>query len=200
MYNSRVDRVFNLEASQQLAYGNSPFGNACLTARNIVRASMGTRFIQINFGGWDHHGNIYAQLPPMAAQLDAGLARLLDDLRADGLLDETLIVAMGEFGRTVGRLNGNRGRDHYPQQTVVFAGARIRGGRAIGSTDDLGAATVEPGWSRNRDIRAEDIEATIYTALGIDWTTLLQDKRFGRGYEYVPQADEVYGPVAELWG
>lgn len=200
MYNSDVDRIFNLDADDKVRYGNSGFGNACVTARNLLRADMGTRFIQISFGSWDHHANLYAQLMPMAAQFDAGLGALLADLKTDGLLDQTLIVAQGEFGRTVGALNRNSGRDHYQQQAVLFAGARIRGGRAIGATDPVGARTIEPEWSRERDVRAEDIEATIYSALGIDWTTLRQDARFGRGYEYVPQASQdLYGPLNELW-
>jgi uncharacterized protein (DUF1501 family) len=125
----------------------------------------------------------------------------MNDLQMDGLLDQTLIVAQGEFGRTVGGLNGNSGRDHYQQQAALFAGAGIRGGRAIGATDTIGARTVDPGWSRNRDVRVEDVEATIYSALGIDWTTLRADKRFGRGYEYVPSSSQdLYGPIDELWG
>ena len=201
MYNSAVDRIFSLRDDERSQYGTSAFGDACLTARNLLRANLGTRFIQINFGSWDHHGNIYTQLPAMAAPFDAGFGRLIVDLKADGLLDETLIVAQGEFGRTVGSLNGNQGRDHYAQQTALFAGARIRGGRALGATDDLGAATIDPGWVRDRDVKAEDIEATIYSALGIDWTTLRRDNRFGRGYEYVPSADQdLFGPVHELWG
>ena len=201
MYNSDVDRIFNLVADDKVRYGNTNFGNACATARNLLRADMGTRFIQITLGSWDYHQNLYAQLTPMAAQFDAGLAALLSDLRTDGLLDQTLIVAQGEFGRTVGNLNGNAGRDHFQQQAMLFAGAGIRGGRAIGSTDDLGATTVDPGWSRQRDVRPEDVEATIYSALGIDWTTLRQDSRFGRGYEYVPSASQdLYGPLNELWG
>jgi uncharacterized protein (DUF1501 family) len=124
------------------------------------------------------------------------------DLRNDGLLDQTLILAMGEFGRTVGPLNGQNGRDHYLQQSVLFAGGGIQGGRAIGATDDRGAATVDPGWSRDRDIKNEDIEATIYSALGIDWTTVRYDDPFKRGFEYVPSAStqDLYGPIHELWG
>jgi hypothetical protein len=201
MYNSDVDRIFNIASDDKLRYGNSNFGSACVTARNLLRADMGARFIQITFGSWDHHSNVYGQLVPMAAQFDAGLGALIGDLQSDGLLDRTLIVAQGEFGRTVGALNGNSGRDHYQQQAALFAGAGIRGGRAIGTTDELGARTVEPGWSRDRDVRPEDIEATIYSALGIDWTTLRADKRFGRGYEYVPSSGEdLYGPINELWG
>jgi hypothetical protein len=200
MYNSDVDRIFNLAGDDKLRYGNSNFGSACVTARNLLRADMGTRFIQITFGSWDHHANIYTQLPTMATQFDAGVAALLADLKTDGLLDSTLIVAQGEFGRTVGNLNGNQGRDHGQQQAMMFAGAGIRGGRAIGATDAVGARTADPQWSRGRDVRPEDVEATIYSALGIDWTTLRADKRFGRGYEYVPSASQdLWGPINELW-
>ena len=200
MYNSAVVRIANSAEDERLRYGNSPFGNACVTARNLLRANMGTRFIQITYGSWDHHQNLYAQLTTMAGIFDAGLSRLIADLKSDGLLDETLIVAQGEFGRTVGSLNGNQGRDHYSPQAVLFAGAKTRGGRAVGSSDSSGRFTADPGWSRDRDVRAEDIEATIYSALGIDWTTLRKDNRFGRGFEYVPMADQdLYGPVHELW-
>jgi len=136
----------------------------------------------------------------MAGQFDKAVGALLTDLQSDGLLNDTLIVAQGEFGRTVGPLNRNNGRDHYLQQSALFAGGGVRGGRALGETDELGSQTVETGWHRDRDVRPEDIEATIYSALGIDWTTLRRDPRFGRGYEYVPSADQdLYGPVHELW-
>jgi uncharacterized protein (DUF1501 family) len=106
----------------------------------------------------------------------------------------------GEFGRTVGPLTGAKGRDHYPQQFVVFAGAGIHGGRAIGSTDATGSATVDPGWSRARDVKPEDVEATIYSAMGIDWTTVRHDDPLGRGFYYVPNSDQdIYGPINELW-
>ena len=201
MYNGAVDRIFTLGEDEKARYGASAFGNACLTARNLLRANMGTRFIQITFPGWDHHANIYTQLAGMLPQFDNGLGRLMTDLKADGLLDQTLIVAQGEFGRTVGPVNGNRGRDHFGQQAVFVAGARTRGGRAIGISDLNGRGTLETGWRRDREIRAEDIEATMYSALGIDWTTLRKDNRFGRGFEYVPGAEQdLYGPVHELWG
>jgi uncharacterized protein DUF1501 len=201
MYNSDVDRIFNITSTDRARYGNTGFGNACATAHNLLKADMGTRFIQITLGSWDYHSNLYTQLVPMAAQFDNGLGALIADLQNDSLFDQTLIVAQGEFGRTVGGLNGNSGRDHYQQQAMMFAGAGIHGGRAIGATDDIGARTIDPGWSRQRDIRPEDVEATIYSALGIDWTTLLADKRFGRGYYYVPSSDQdLYGPIDELWG
>ncbi len=203
MYNSNVDRIFQLPRGDQQRYGNSSFGSACLTARNLLNANLGTRFIQITFGSWDHHTGLYQKLVPMATDFDNGVGALIADLKASGLFDQTLIVAQGEFGRTVGPLNGGQGRDHYPQQSVLFAGGGTRGGRAIGVTDEVGAQSIEYGWSRGRDARPEDVEATIYSALGIDWTKLLKDNRFGRGYEYVPlasSAEDFYGPINELWG
>jgi uncharacterized protein (DUF1501 family) len=203
MYNPGVDKIFTFDQTQRNLYGNTSFGNACVTARNLLRAKMGTRFIQITVGGWDNHVGIYnaSGLPAAMKPFDTGLAALIADLRSDGLLDETLIVAMGEFGRTVGPLNTSSGRDHYLQQAVLVAGAHIRGQRAIGATDKTASATVDPGWSRNRDIRPEDIAATIYSALGIDWTTVRRDDPFNRGFEYIPFAasQDLYGPVNELW-
>lgn len=203
MYNPAVDRIFTFDQNERNRYGNTGFGSACITARNLLRARMGVRFIQITIGGWDQHANIYqpnAQLQALSRQFDNGLATLIGDLQQDGLLDRTLIVAMGEFGRTVGPLNASAGRDHHLQQTALFAGAKVTGRRVIGSTDEVGRATADPGWSRDRDIRAEDIEATIYSALGIDWTTIRRDDPLGRGFEYVPFAStDLYGPVHELW-
>ncbi len=203
MYNNAVTQVFNFDQTTRNAYGNSSFGNACITARNLLRSNLGTRFIQISFGSWDHHVNIYApnsNLQSMARQFDSGLGTLIADLKADGTLDQTLIVAMGEFGRTVGPLNLNGGRDHHLQQTAFFAGAKVRGMRAIGATDSTGASIKDPGWSRGREVKAEDIEATIYSALGIDWTTVRRDDPFKRGFEYVPFSDQdLYGPINELW-
>jgi hypothetical protein len=204
MYNDGVDRIFTFNQDERNRYGNTGFGNACITARNLLRSRMGTRFIQISIGSWDHHVNIYqpnANLAALSRQFDNGLGALIADLRNDGLLDETLIVAMGEFGRTVGQPNAGAGRDHFLQQSALFAGAGIRGKRAIGRTDNEGRNTVEPGWGRDRDIRAEDIEATIYSALGIDYTTIRRDDPLRRGFEYVPFADrDLYGPVKEIWG
>jgi hypothetical protein len=203
MYNPDVARVFTFDAETRARYGTTGFGNACIAARNVLRANLGTRFIQITIGGWDHHQNIYqpnANLQARTREFDNGLSALIADLKEGGVLDETLIVAMGEFGRTIGALNNQAGRDHFLQQSVLVAGAKVRGGRAIGKTDEQGRATVEPGWSHDREIRAEDIEATIYSALGIDWMKIRRDDPFGRGFEYVPQTDTVkYAPIDELW-
>lgn len=204
MYNPTINSIFTFDQTEKNRYGNTGFGNACIAARNMLAADVGTRFVQISIGSWDHHQQIYqtnSNLNSMAKQFDMGLGTLIADLKASGQLDNTLIVAMGEFGRTVGPLNNQNGRDHYLQQAALIAGGGTRGGRAVGQTDSIGAYTTDPGWSRARDIRPEDIEATIYSALGIDWTTVRHDDPLGRGFEYVPfaQSEDLYGPVDELW-
>lgn len=209
MYDTEVDSVFKFSTADQQRYGSSGFGNSCVTARNLVKSNLGTRYIQINIGGWDNHTNIYAKpggIYGPAGQFDKGLANLLSDLAAlpgtqgGSLLDETLVVAMGEFGRTVGSLTVNAGRDHFFQQFCVMAGGGVQGGKVIGSTTATGGGTLEPGWSQNRSIVNEDIAATIYSALGIDYTTSRKDDPFGRGFEYVPFASEgAWYPVMEVF-
>jgi hypothetical protein len=98
-------------------------------------------------------------------------------------------------------LNSGQGRDHYFNHFAVFAGGGVVGGRIIGSTTDDGGAVLDPGWSRNRPVANEDIAATIYSALGIDYTKKRYDDPFGRGFEYVPfAADGAWYPVIELFG
>jgi uncharacterized protein (DUF1501 family) len=202
MYNSSVQQAFSYTTAERARYGTTGFGDACLVANKVLLANLGTRFVQITLGGWDHHDDIYAatNLPARTADLDKGLSALLDDLKSNGLLGETLLLVAGEFGRTVGRLSPDGGRDHHMQQFALLAGAGVKGGKVIGSTDPTGAFTVEAGWSRQRDVRPEDLEATIYSAMGINWTTVRYDDPFGRGYYYVPEShQDIYGPVNELW-
>jgi hypothetical protein len=202
MYNATVTKAFTYTTASSATYGNTSFGNACLLATQVLAADQGTRYIEITLGGWDMHVNIYAQnqLPTLAQTLDNGLSQLISDLKAQGLYDETLIVMAGEFGRTVGKLTGAAGRDHLPQQFAFFAGAGVTGGKIIGSTDSTGANTVDFGWSRQRIIKPEDIESTIYSAMNINWTTVRYDDPLGRGFYYVPSSDtNVYGPINELW-
>lgn len=203
MYNSAVDSIFAFDQTEKNRYGNNGFGNACIAARRMLKSNSGARFIQITQGDWDHHENIYVANSghwAAAKQFDSGVGTLIADLKADGLLDQTLIVAMGEFGRVPGNLNNGGGRDHYAQQAILMAGGGVKGGTVLGSTDRVGNATVDPGWSRGRDIRPEDVEATIYSALGIDYTKNLADPS-GRGFQYVPFSEfDQYGPMNELWG
>lgn len=204
MYNPDVDRIFTFDQNERNRYGNTGFGNACIAARNMLRAHAGVRFIQINQGDWDNHEDIYkagAGHMVVMPQFDKGLGTLIEDLRNDGLLDETLIVCYGEFGRVPGNINTGKGRDHHVQQAALFAGGGVKGGRVIGATNTLGDTIADPGWSRKREMRPEDMEATIYSALGIDYTIVRRDDPIGRGFEYVPFSDrDLYGPINELWG
>ncbi len=207
MYNPSVQQAFAFVTSDSMRYGASSFGNACLVAKQVLVANQGTRFIQITLPNWDMHNDIYGQQDPkgnnlfnLCPQLDNGVGALMTDLAASGLLSSTLIVIAGEFGRTVGPVTPTGGRDHLNQQSVIFAGGGVRGGKVIGATNATGSDTTDFGWSRKRYIKPEDIEATIYSALGINWTTVRCDDPFNRGFEYVPFSDQnLYGPIDELW-
>jgi hypothetical protein len=206
-----ANKTFSFTNVEHTQYGATPFGDSLIVARNLVAANRGTRFVQTTFGGWDHHSNIYAKtgssLFTQMKTFDPAFGALLTDLSTmpgqsagKTLLDETLVVVLGEFGRTTGNLNGQGGRDHFLRMSVVFAGGGIRGGQVIGSTDALGANAKEFGWSGNRDVRPEDVTSTIYSALGIDYTTVRHDDPLNRGFEYVPFAkDGTYGAVNELF-
>jgi hypothetical protein len=209
MFNPAVDTAFRFNTADSARYGNgttgNAFGNACLVAKQVLAANQGTRFIQINMGNWDMHNDIYGtagginNIFSLGNVLDNGVATLLNDLESAGLLKETLVVLVGEFGRTVGALSGSGGRDHYLQHFAVFAGGGVKGGRTIGTTNATGAQVENFGWKHDRYPRPEDIEATVYSALGIDWTKQLATP-YGRTFEYVPEARHgLYAPIDELW-
>jgi len=207
-----INNLFSFTTDDHTKYGASDFGDSLIVARNLVAARKGTRFVQATFGGWDHHSDIYdktaaSSLYTQSAIFDPAFGALLTDLAAmpgsvsgKTMLDETLVVVVAEFGRTTGALNNQGGRDHFLRMSTVWAGAGIRGGRAIGVTDDVANTVVDFGWSGNRDIRPEDVTSTIYSALGIDYTIERHDDPLNRGFEYVPLAkDGVYKPIEELW-
>src|SRR5215471_732312 len=207
MYQQSIIQIFQFTNEDNLRYGNSNFGRACIVARNAVQAKQGTVFININHGGWDMHLNMFnrAYQPNMyqnCADLDNGIYNLAMDLKSTGDLAQTLIVMMGEFGRTPGDLNPRGGRDHHKDaMAVAMLGGGVAGGRVIGATDSVGTTIIDPGWSQNREIRMEDIAATIYSALGIDWTKSITDTPSGRKFEYVPfGATGGYVPIDEVFG
>jgi hypothetical protein len=200
-----INTLFTFNDEEHTRYGSTNFGDSLIVARNLAASNKGTRFIQTTLGGWDHHSDIYDRqaaqsLYRQGAELDNALSALLTDLAAMNILKDTLVVITAEFGRTVGPLNNQGGRDHYLRQSVVFAGGGTRGGRIIGQTNATGNAVVDYGWSAKRDVRPEDVTCSIYSALGIDYTKVRNDDPLGRGFEYVPEAKAgAYTEIAELW-
>jgi hypothetical protein len=206
-----VNALFSYSTSDSQRYGATAFGNSCLVARQLLAGKRGARFVQVTLTGWDMHSNIYAKtgtsLYSLCPQLDSALGALLSDLKAapgatpgKTLFDETLVVVVGEFGRTVGSLNGQQGRDHYAVNSALFAGGGVKGGRILGATDATGANVTDSGVSGRSELRVEDVASTIYSALGIDWTTIRHDDPLGRGFEYVPYASQgVYAPIDPLF-
>ena len=142
------------------AYGDSGFGRSCLVARRLVE--RGVPFIEVNLGGWDTHQDNFTRVAANCKQLDPGMGTLIRDLHEKRMLDRTLVVWMGEFGRTP-KINPNTGRDHYPKAwSAAFAGGGVKGGRVIGSTDRDGAEV------KDTPVTVPDLFATIYTLLGVD--------------------------------
>ena len=202
-----IANVFAVGDTDRERYGSSSFGDSMVLAKQLIASQRGTRFVQISHPDWDHHNDLYAQLPGRTREFDPAFGALLTDLAATPgvdagktLLDETLILVYSEFGRTTGPLNVAAGRDHFPRMSIVLAGGGTRGGRVIGQTDAVGNKATEYGWLANRDIRPEDIACTLYSALGIDYTTVRRDDPLNRGFEYVPFAkDGIYLPVNEVF-
>jgi hypothetical protein len=131
------------------SYGESKFGRSCILARRLVE--RGVAFVEVSLGGWDTHQDNFNKVATNCKQLDPGLGSLVRDLHEKRLLDKTLVLCMGEFGRTP-KINGNNGRD----------GGGVQGGRVIGSTDKDGVEVKE------RPVTVPDLFATVYSALGVD--------------------------------
>lgn len=156
-------RAFRLEEEPgrvRATYGASAFGQGCLMARRLVEA--GVTYIEVESGGWDTHGNELASLKKLIPPVDQAVAALISDLKARGLLDQTLVIWMGEFGRNP-RINLGAGREHYPHAfNAMLAGSGVQGGRVVGSTDRLGVDVVE------RAITVENLFCTFCQALDMD--------------------------------
>lgn len=147
--------------SVRKAYGESDFGQRLLLARRL--AEVGVSFSVVHWGGWDHHRGIFKTFKDGYAQkLDQGLSGLINDLSERGMLDNTLVLCLGEFGRTP-KVNKDSGRDHWPgAMNVLMAGAGIPGGQIVGATDPKGYYAAENIYS------PEDFAVSLYTKLGID--------------------------------
>jgi hypothetical protein len=167
-------------------YGPSPFGQGCLMARRLIET--GVPFVEVQSSGWDTHGNELPTLKKLIPPVDRGTAALLADLKDRGLLERTLVIWMGEFGR-MPQINLTAGRDHYPQAFNLFlAGAGIKGGQVIGATDDKGVEVVR------RPVTVSDLFCTFCKALGID-PRKEKDSDVGRPVKIVEKGrpvDEVF--------
>jgi hypothetical protein len=141
-------------------YGRTTFGQSCLLARRLIE--RGVRFATISYGGWDHHAKIWDSLTNKLPEFDAGFSTLITDMGERGLLNDTLVVAMGEFGRTP-KINKDVGRDHWgPAASLLFAGPGVTGGQVIGATDKQGAYVTK------RPVAPADVACTVLESIGID--------------------------------
>jgi hypothetical protein len=185
--------AFDIDSEEEKTredYGRHAFGQRCLLARRMVEA--GVPFITVYEGGWDHHWELVSRLAKQLPPFDATVAALINDLDERGLLDSTLVLALGEFGRTpklsVLRGQTTAGRDHWANaMSVLMAGAGIPGGTIVGATDRNGFSAVE------RVLSPENFVSTVYLTLGIDPDKIL----------YTPQGRPTHlvsdpTPIAEL--
>jgi hypothetical protein len=171
LMHSVAAKAFDLEdepSALRDAYGRTAFGQGCLLARRLVE--QGVPFVEVSLSsaeggmgvGWDTHQQNFESVKKLSDVLDPAWAALMDDLRARGLLDSTLIVWMGEFGRTP-KINAQAGRDHFPAAwSTVLAGGGIKGGQVIGSTGADGMP------ARDRPVLVPDLLATVCKGLGVD--------------------------------
>jgi uncharacterized protein (DUF1501 family) len=174
------------------AYGRTAFGQRALLARRLVEA--GVPFVTLYEGGWDHHSDIFGGLARKLPPFDGAIAALIEDLEARGLLATTLVVALGEFGRTpkISTLAGQTkpGRDHWSSaMSILFAGAGTPGGQVVGATDRNGHAAIE------RILSPENFVSTVYRKLGIDPGKIYHTPN-GRPVHLVSDPT----PIAELMG
>ena len=167
-------------------YGRDSWGNQALLARRMIEANV--RFVLLGQGGWDAHSNIFQACDNSLPKFDKSIAALLKDMKQRGLLDDTLVAMYGDFGRT-SKINKDNGRDHWGNAGVmIFAGAGIRGGQVIGTTDERGEYVTD------RPIRPPEVAATIYSALGIDYDKVLYTPQ-NRPVRILPECE----PINELW-
>jgi uncharacterized protein (DUF1501 family) len=189
---SREAQAFNLSQESQsvrTAYGSSPFGQGCLLARRLIE--QGLSFVEVGLGGWDTHQNNFERVRQLSGTVDPAMSQLVTDLHDRGLLNDTLVIWMGEFGRTprINQRGAQPGRDHYPRAwSLVMMGGGLPGGRVVGRTDAEGAVVTE------RPVSAIEFMATVCQALGIDHTKMNNTPN-GRPVRIVDRGGE---PVREV--
>jgi hypothetical protein len=186
----QAQKAFNIHSESDKvreSYGRNSFGQRALLARRLVEA--GVPFVTLYEGGWDHHGGIFPACRKRLPKWDQTLSTLLEDLSERGLLDSTLVLVLGEFGRTP-KINKGGGRDHWSNaMSVMMAGAGTPGGTVVGATDRAGYSAVD------RVLSPENFASTVYTKLGINPDQAL----------YTPQGRPVHlvsdpTPIQELLG
>ena len=190
---SAAQRAFEIDRepdSVREAYGRHALGQRALLARRLVEA--GVPFVTINDGGWDHHSEIFSKFRTQGQEMESVTAALIDDLDQRGLLETTLVIVMGEFGRTpkISTLPDRKtpGRDHWSSaMSVLVAGCGTPGGQVVGATDHQGYAAIENIYA------PENLVSSVYLKMGIDPNTILYD-RSGRPVHLVSDAR----PIAEI--
>ena len=161
-------QAFDLKQEDEMTrerYGDNAFGQGCLLARRLIEHDV--RAVEVNYGGWDMHNNVFVEAPEKCGILDQGMSALLDDLERRGKLEDTVVVLTTEFGRTP-RINQNAGRDHFPKAfSSVLVGGGFKGGIKYGKTDEGGENVIENA------VKIPDFNATIAYALGLPLDQIL---------------------------
>ena len=147
---------------------NTTFGRSCLMARRLVE--QGVPFVEVDMGGWDDHQNVFTNLKQRLPALDQGMSALVEDLDQRGMLQDTAIIWMGDFGRTP-RINGRGGRDHWARSwSCVVGGGGIKGGQAVGKTNSDGTLVESDPYT------SQDLMASVIKSLGISLETVFTSK------------------------
>ena len=163
-------------------YGRNTAGQSMLLARRLVES--GVRFVTVNYSGWDHHSKIFEALDKKLPEFDRAVSALVEDMDSRGTFDDTLLVVMGEFGRSP-KVNKDAGREHWgPAGSLLFAGAGVKRGFVLGKTDKHGA------YATQRPVSPADVAYTMLGALGIDPRKQLKAPD-GRPIEILDQGDTV---------
>jgi hypothetical protein len=180
-------RAFNLDEEPtpvREAYGDNPFGQGCLLARRLVQT--GVTFIEVRSNGWDTHQQNNEKVGKLASQVDPAFAALITDLKHKGMLGQTLVLWMGEFGRTP-KINPNAGRDHFPQVfNVALAGAGVKGGQVIGASSPEGSAV------KDQPVGVPDLLVSLCHALKVDSTKEMMSP-IGRPIKIVDGGKPIHG-------
>ena len=185
MMNSPLIKAFDISEEPDLlkkAYGENDFGKGCLMARRLVET--GVMFVEVTLDGWDTHQDNFSRVSNLCKKLDPAFSTLVQDLSQRGMLDRTLVLCMGEFGRTPA-INANDGRDHYPDAfACAIAGGGIRGGRVYGETNDDGNQIV------SNPVTPGNLFATLSHQLGIDYNKIIHSPQ-GRPLKYVNEGSVI---------